>query len=321
MIRSDEHAGLQRVAALLGGDASEAVFAAATEELAHVVDPETGEVRAEMAVIARYEADHTFTVLEYWGEPGDCGGAELALGRSRARASSSRSTRRVPPPGSTPTKASRARSPMRRAPPARSPPSRVPITVDGALWGAISVHGRRRLPEGIEDRIAQFAPLVGAAVANADVRLAAQRLAEEQAALRRVATLVGRGVPQEELFAAVAEEVGRLLDADAASLIRYEPTDAGTVLAWWAPPGRERAPIAHSWPAGGGLATRIAAARRTVRDRRLGPGAGCARGVRARSARDPVVARRPDHRQRTRVGVADGPLPRATRCRRRPSCG
>jgi hypothetical protein len=34
-------------------------------------------------------------------------------------------------------------------------------------------------------------------------------LAEEQAALRRVATLVAPGVPAEELFNAVTEEVGR----------------------------------------------------------------------------------------------------------------
>ena len=57
MKHSDRHAGLQRVAALLGGDASEAVFAAATEELARVVDPDTGEACNEMAVVSRYEAD------------------------------------------------------------------------------------------------------------------------------------------------------------------------------------------------------------------------------------------------------------------------
>ena len=38
--------------------------------------------------------------------------------------------------------------------------------------------------------------------------------AEEQAALRRVATLVARAAPPEEVFAAVAEEAGRLLAAD-----------------------------------------------------------------------------------------------------------
>jgi hypothetical protein len=36
------------------------------------------------------------------------------------------------------------------------------------------------------------------------------RLAEEHAALRRVATLVARGAPPEELFTAVVEEAERL---------------------------------------------------------------------------------------------------------------
>jgi hypothetical protein len=39
-------------------------------------------------------------------------------------------------------------------------------------------------------------------------------LAEEQAALRRVATLVARGSPADELFAAVTQEVGLLLPVD-----------------------------------------------------------------------------------------------------------
>ena len=38
-----------------------------------------------------------------------------------------------------------------------------------------------------------------------------EELAHEQAALRRVATLVARGVPPEEVFGAVTEEAGRLL--------------------------------------------------------------------------------------------------------------
>jgi GAF domain-containing protein len=56
-------------------------------------------------------------------------------------------------------------------------------------------------------------------------------LAGEQAALRRVATLVARGVPAGEAFSAVTEEVGRVLSADAAHLLRYEPEDTATVLA------------------------------------------------------------------------------------------
>jgi K+-sensing histidine kinase KdpD len=45
------------------------------------------------------------------------------------------------------------------------------------------------------------------------------RLADEQAALRRVATLVAQGVPSSELFAAVTGEVGRLLRADLAGML------------------------------------------------------------------------------------------------------
>jgi signal transduction histidine kinase len=54
-------------------------------------------------------------------------------------------------------------------------------------------------------------------------------LAEEQAALRRVATLVARGALPEELFPAVTEEVGRVLHAEMANMGRYE-TDAVVIV-------------------------------------------------------------------------------------------
>ena len=57
------------------------------------------------------------------------------------------------------------------------------------------------------------------------------RLLEEQAALRLVATLVARGVPPAEVFAAIAEEAGRLLGADDVALARFEPDGAATVVA------------------------------------------------------------------------------------------
>jgi GAF domain-containing protein len=47
------------------------------------------------------------------------------------------------------------------------------------------------------------------------------RITGEQAALRRVATLVARGAPPEEVFAAVAAEAGRLLDTDLTDLERF----------------------------------------------------------------------------------------------------
>jgi PAS domain S-box-containing protein len=62
-------------------------------------------------------------------------------------------------------------------------------------------------------------------------------LAEEQAALRRVATLVARGAPPDELFGAVTEEVVQLLPVECACLGRYESDDTLTVLASRTPAG------------------------------------------------------------------------------------
>jgi signal transduction histidine kinase len=63
------------------------------------------------------------------------------------------------------------------------------------------------------------------------------RLANEQAALRRVATLVARGVPAAEVFATVAEEVGRLFGADMAHIVRFEADETVTVVAGWSRDG------------------------------------------------------------------------------------
>jgi signal transduction histidine kinase/ketosteroid isomerase-like protein len=70
-------------------------------------------------------------------------------------------------------------------------------------------------------------------VVNVPSRAAGSKMAEEQAALRRVATLVARGVSQDELFAAVNEEVGWLVGADHTSLMRFEPDDTVTLVAAW----------------------------------------------------------------------------------------
>ena len=63
------------------------------------------------------------------------------------------------------------------------------------------------------------------------------RIAEEQAALRRVATLVARASPPEEVFAAVTEEVARLLGADLASMVRYDPDGGATWVGAWSGTG------------------------------------------------------------------------------------
>jgi signal transduction histidine kinase len=62
---------------------------------------------------------------------------------------------------------------------------------------------------------------------------ARSELASEQAALRRVATLVARETAAEDVFAVVTEEVGRQLGADLAAMLRYETDGTATVVAAW----------------------------------------------------------------------------------------
>jgi signal transduction histidine kinase len=57
------------------------------------------------------------------------------------------------------------------------------------------------------------------------------QLAEEQSALRRVATLVARGDSPSGVFAAVVTEVSQLLRTDITTLFRFEADDTATVVA------------------------------------------------------------------------------------------
>jgi signal transduction histidine kinase len=115
----------------------------------------------------------------------------------------------------------------------------VPITVDGRLWGVMSVGSTTEapLPAHTEVRLAGFTELVGTAIANAQARVELRGYAEEQAALRRVATLVARGAPPQEVFAAVAAEAGRLPGTDMTTVCRYDPDGAATVLGAWSSAG------------------------------------------------------------------------------------
>ena len=122
-----------------------------------------------------------------------------------------------------------------------------PIMVEGRLWGAMGVGSRDGvLPPGSESRLGEFTELMATAIANAESHAREERLADEQAALRRVATLVAEDVPPSELFDAVAREVGTLLGADFSGLARFEE-DAVIPIALWAAAG-EHPPAPPSWP-------------------------------------------------------------------------
>ena len=117
-----------------------------------------------------------------------------------------------------------------------------PIVVGGRVWGAIVLLSPRRasLPEDTGARLADFTELVATALANAESRAALSQLADEQAALRRVATLVAREASPVELLETVAEEVARVLDVEAVGMLRFEPDGTATLVAQsdtpWDPP-------------------------------------------------------------------------------------
>jgi signal transduction histidine kinase len=140
-----------------------------------------------------------------------------------------------------------------------------PIVVEGRVWGVMGVGSRREppLPADTEARLARFTELLATAIANAESRAGLARLAEEQAALRRVATLVARGTRPEELFAAVTDEVGRLLSVDLANMARYESDGTLTFVA----SAGERFPVGSRWPLEGqkNLATLVLETGRSAR--------------------------------------------------------
>ena len=124
----------------------------------------------------------------------------------------------------------------------------IPIVVARRLWGVMVVSSDepQSLPPETEARLADFTELVATAIANGEAREEVQRLADEQAALRRVATLVARDVPSSELFSAVAREVGTLLGADLSGMLCYEGDAVVVTMATWAAAG-EHPPVPDRW--------------------------------------------------------------------------
>src|SRR6188472_2008137 len=68
-----------------------------------------------------------------------------------------------------------------------------------------------------------------------------ERMAEEQASLRRVATLVARGATEGELAAAVARELGHLFASQAASVLRWDGDTIRVIGDWRADRGAMKA--------------------------------------------------------------------------------
>jgi PAS domain S-box-containing protein len=271
-ILAAQQAALRRVAMLVAGGATSAdVFAAIAKEVGLVIG-------LPLVAVWRYETDGTASVAGAWSDrphPFQVGSRWPLDGPTIcARILETGRPATIPDfrpiPG---TIADAARETGIRA------CAGAPIFVDGALWGAMSTDSTDRapLPDDIEDRLVEFTELVAATFSTTARQEELARLADEQAGLRRVATLVAQGVPAEELFAAVTEEVGRLLGADAAATIRYEPGGMLSAVGSWTAEGVDaETEVGRQFPlTGESLAPRILKTGRPVRidDWRDVPGA------------------------------------------------
>jgi signal transduction histidine kinase len=232
---AEEHASSGRIEAALRRVATLVAGAAQADELFGAVTEEAGRLLgADFAAMGRYESDDTVTLVAAWSRTGDpfpVGNRWTMEGENiSAFVLRTGRTARIDDFADLP-------GPLAADARARGTCSEVgaPVVVEGRIWG-LMVAGlamNRLLPPDAEARLASVTDLLATAIANAESRAGVARLAEEQAALRRVATLVAGGAPPEEVFAAVTEEAGQLLAADQTTLSRYESDGTVTVVAGW----------------------------------------------------------------------------------------
>ena len=227
---AEEQAALRRVATLVARGASpNEVFEAVAAEVARLLG-------ADFSLVARYGADATLThlashpleLLSRLGPRTVLDGEDLASVIQRSGQPSVIDYDNAP--GSV---AALARELGVRC------AVGAPIVVDDRVWGVTAAGWALpgKASSEAAERAAEFTELAATALANTETRNEITRLAEEQAALRRVATLVARGAPSAEVFEAVVTEMGQLVpEANAAALSRYETDDTLTMIGKWSRP-------------------------------------------------------------------------------------
>jgi signal transduction histidine kinase/uncharacterized protein YoaH (UPF0181 family) len=281
---ADEQTALRRVATLVArGVPPLEVFSAVARELGQLLD-------VDATHMGRYEGDRTVTGVASWSRTG----SHIPVG-SRVTVEGENVTALVQRTGRPARLDSYddATGPIAvvgvRELGLRSSVG-APIVVDGRLWGVmiVSSAGEQPLAPDTESRITAFTELVATAISNTEARAEVARLAEEQTALRRVATLVARESSPAQVFAAVAEEVGRLLRVEDTEMYRYEADETTTVVAAWGEPGTT-VPVGTSLALGGeNVASRVCRTRRPARvddyATATGPIAASARELGIRSA-------------------------------------
>jgi signal transduction histidine kinase len=247
---ADEQAALRRVAVLVAQAAPpDQVFTAVTEEAGRLLG-------AGQALMSRYDPDGAASVVAAWVSAGAVVpvGTRMSLGGRNVHtlvAETGRAARLDEYVGVYGAAADVAREFGVRT--AVHTAVGAPISVEGRLWGVIILVSTREqpLPTDTEAWLAGFTELAGTAIASAQAGVELRGFAEEQGALRRVATLVARAAAPEEVFAAVAAEAGRLLRADATLLSRYDQDAKATVVGAWTSTGGTPAPLGTRLSLGG----------------------------------------------------------------------
>jgi PAS domain S-box-containing protein len=228
---ADEQAALRRVATLVAGGAPQAeVFAVVAREVAGCLD-------VPLISIVRFETDGMATHVGVWGRQNPHPvGTSWRLDEHGAAGivyHSGRSARveYEHVPGEIAAKLAQEAG-IRSA-------VAVPIIVNGRPWGTMMALSTAATPQpaSTEARLASFTELVATAIANAEARGELQQLADEQAALRKVATLVARGAEPRAVFDAVCEVTGRLLGAASVNLARFTADEHNLTTSGWSKRG------------------------------------------------------------------------------------
>src|SRR6266446_8348813 len=202
----EEQAALRRVATLVASGAPSAeVFSAVAQEVSQVM-------HMPMVGVYRYDSDGLMTVIATWSDrphmlqPGTRWplDGESMVAQVQRTGRPARVEDYTDLPGALAAGARESRL---------NATAGAPIIVNGSVWGAMGMSSPDApLPKHAENRLAEFTELVGTAIANSQAREEVTRLAEEQTALRRVATLVASGASSTEVFDAVAQEVAQVLN-------------------------------------------------------------------------------------------------------------
>lgn len=222
---ADEQAALRRVATgVAQGVPAQDLLAAVAEEAGTLLD-------VDGTRIVRYEGDDLAHVTA-WSRPGyDPGPFDRVRLEGRSVAGDVRRTGRVARIDDYEDVEDRL--PLTRGLGIKSVAG-APIVVGGDLWGVMVVWSTAEpLPAATESRLTDFTELAATAIANLEARRQVERLLDEQAALRRVATLVARGGRSAEVVETVTREVGVLCGADLARLERYETDGTVTGVGVW----------------------------------------------------------------------------------------